>query len=163
MAQPLHSAHGADNGIAALLRQLRSDAFELLRAELALARAELLVALHGLYKAALVGVIGAVLMLAGLLALLAAAIVGLSTWLPLWLAASAVGVVLLLVGLLTVRASRKQVDAQSLGLTHARHSVQQDFSLLNRKHHEHASEAPGGFPDAHRARTAHGTVAQPHR
>jgi uncharacterized membrane protein YqjE len=162
MAQHLHSANGADNGIAALLRQLRSDAFELLRAELALARTELLVALHGLYKAAMVGVIGAVLMLAGLLALLAAAIVALSLWLPLWLAASAVGAVLLLVGLLTMRASRKQVDAQSLALTHARHSVQQDFSLLNRKHHAPASEAPREHADAYRARTAHGTAAHPH-
>jgi uncharacterized membrane protein YqjE len=151
---------GPDNGIAALLHRLRNDAFELLRVELALARAELIVAANQIVRGAMLGLVGAVLMLAGALALLAAGTLVLNFWLPLWMAAAAMGIVLLIAGMLTFHAARNKLDAQSLALTHTRHSVQQDLGLLKRKAHEQADPQRAHSHDL-AARGAHGAAASP--
>jgi uncharacterized membrane protein YqjE len=161
MAHAPHPATAADTGIATLLRRLRNDGLELLRAELTLARAELILAVNKLIRGAMLGLVGAVLMLAGVLALLATAIVVLNFWLPLWMAACAVGIVLLCAGMLVSHTARKQLDAHALTLTHTTHSVQEDLGLLKRKAHE-PTKPPRNDP-AHDLRVGegHGAAARP--
>jgi uncharacterized membrane protein YqjE len=156
-----HTVTAGDAGIAALLQRLRNDALELLRAELTLARAELVLAVSKLIRGALLGLIGTVLMLAGVLALLAAAIIVLNFWLPLWMAACAVGIVLLFAGMLVSHAARKQLDAHALTLTHTTHSVQEDLGLLKRKAHEPAQPLRNTPPHDLRIGGAHGAAARP--
>src|SRR5689334_8900802 len=108
------AANSGNTSVAALLKRLRAHAGELLRTELALAKAEMVCAGHQLLRCALLGLLGSVLLLAGILALLTAIVIALSLWLPLWLAACAVGFVLLLAGVLTLLAARSKLDAESL-------------------------------------------------
>jgi hypothetical protein len=133
----------------------------LLRAELTLARAELILAVNKLIRGAMLGLIGAVLMLAGMLALLATAIIVLNFWLPLWMAACAVGLVLLCAGMLVSRTARKQLDAHALTLTHTTHSVQEDLGLLKRKAHEPAKPQPDESSHDLRVGGAYGAAARP--
>jgi uncharacterized membrane protein YqjE len=156
-----HPATAADPGIAGLLQRLRSDALELLRAELTLARAELILAVSKLICGAMLGLIGTVLMLAGVLALLAAAIIVLNFWLPLWMAACAVGIVLLCAGMLVSHAARQQLDAHALTLTHTTHSIQEDLELLKRKAHEPAKPQRNEPTHDLRVGGAHRAVAGP--
>ncbi len=132
-AIPAESRRAADSSrsIAALIKQVSEDSSHLVRSEIQLAQAELAGKARraGVAGAAFVG--AAVLAVLGLGCLVAAAVLGLSTVLPGWLAALAVAI--LVVGLAVVAAllgrSRWQAAAPPVP-TDALESVKTDLSTI---------------------------------
>ena len=107
-ADPADDLSSASTG--ELVRRLSTQLSELVRRELELARTEL--AAKGKRAGAGAGLAGAggVIALFGVGALVAAAIAGLATILPVWLSALIVGVVLLLVAGVLALAGRSQLQ-----------------------------------------------------
>jgi len=119
--------------IGALLRQLSREVPELFTKEIALAKAELQHSLTTL-KAGVAAVAGgAMVLLAGLIILLMAAVYGLGTMMQLWLAALIVGVVTLVIGFVMVQSGKKQFEPSHFTPERTLHAVQQDKDALKRK------------------------------
>jgi hypothetical protein len=119
--------------IGALLRQLTREVPELFTKELALAKAELQQSLTTL-KAGVAGVAGgAIVLLAGLIILLLAAVYGLATLMQLWLAALIVGVVTLVVGFIMLQSGKKQFEPSHFTPNKTLHAVHQDKEALKGK------------------------------
>lgn len=115
-----------------LLSRLLSDFTALFRNEVALAKAEL-AELTDSAKAAVVAIaVAAVVLLGGLLALLAAAILALAEVLAPWLAALIVGIVLAIVGVLLIRSAGQKLKP-SKHLDRVRESVRQDAEVIARR------------------------------
>lgn len=117
---------------AGLLSRLLADVTALFRNEVALAKAEFV----ELTESAKVGiaaiVMAAVVLLAGLLTLLAAAILGLAEVMAPWLAALIVGVVLAITGLLLIRSARHKLQPSKY-LDRVRTSVRHDAEVIARR------------------------------
>jgi hypothetical protein len=124
----------SDNAsIGALIRQLTREVPELFTKELALAKAELQQSLSTL-KAGVAAVAGAaVVLLAGLIILLMAAVYGLATMMQLWLAALIVGGVTLVIGFIMLQSGKKQFEPSHFTPDGTLHAVQQDKEALKRK------------------------------
>ena len=100
----------ADASTGELVRRLSTQLSELIRGELALARAELNTKGKRLGAGAGLAGAGGVLALYGGGALVAAAVAGLALAMSVWLAALIVGVVLLVVGGVLALVGRKQIQ-----------------------------------------------------
>jgi hypothetical protein len=122
--------------VGALLRDLSGEVSTLLHEESALARAELREKLDRFGSGAVELGAGGLLTFAGLLVLLASAVLGLGTWLPLWLSALAVGGVVLLIGLVVLARGRSNLRAESLAPQRTLESLRRDAELAR-------SELPG--------------------
>lgn len=117
---------------AGLLSRLLADVTALFRNEVALAKAEF-AELTENAKAGIAAIaMAAVVLLAGLLALLAAAILGLAEVMAPWLAALIVGVVLALAGLLLIRTARQKLQP-SRHLDRVRSAVRNDAEVIARR------------------------------
>jgi hypothetical protein len=118
-----------------LLQQLTRQLTTLLRQELALARTELYQSLTRLLSAtgSLLG--GFALLYTGLLFLLAAAVAGLATVLPLWLAALSVGLLICLGGFGMVMFGKRALRNAQLTPSHLPQSLRQDKDVLMRRTH----------------------------
>jgi hypothetical protein len=103
-----------ERGIAGLLGDLAREGTRLLRQEVALAKSEMMTKVGQLGMGAGELVAGALLVYAGFLALLAAAILGLSLIVPPWAAALIVGGVVLVIGAGVAFKGRRDVKAQAL-------------------------------------------------
>ncbi|MBV9858716.1 MAG: phage holin family protein [Alphaproteobacteria bacterium] len=88
----------SDRSVAALLSDLANETIQLIRQEIALLKAELHEKLSRVGQGAAALAAGGLLALSGWLVLLAAAVLGLATVLPPWLAALIVGLVVLALG-----------------------------------------------------------------
>lgn len=122
-----------NSSIGGLLRQLTREVPELFTKELALAKAELRESLNTL-KAGIAAVAGgAIVLLAGLIILLMAAVYGLGTMMQLWLAALIVGVITLVVGFLMLQSGKKQFEPSHFTPDRTLHAMQQDKDTLKRK------------------------------
>jgi hypothetical protein len=118
---------------ATLLGRLIGDFTQLVRNEVALAKAELAES-STRAKAGVVALIGAVsTLLAGSLALLAAIILGLSKVMEPWLAALIVGVAITAVGLLLLQGARKKLVPPHLEIERTRAAVRHDVEVLARR------------------------------
>jgi hypothetical protein len=112
-----------------LLSRLLSDFTALFRNEVALAKAEL-AELTDSAKAAVAAIaVAAVVLLGGLLALLAAAILALAEVLAPWLAALIVGVVLAIAGVVLIRSAGQKLKSAK-HLDRVRESVRQDAAVI---------------------------------
>ncbi|UUD64643.1 phage holin family protein [Pseudomonas seleniipraecipitans] len=131
---PSGQAETHDNAsIGALLRQLTREVPELFTKEVALAKAEMQESLATL-KAGIAAVAGgAVVLLAGLVIVLMAAVYGLATVMQLWLSALIVGGVTLIIGLVMVKAGKKQFEPAHFTPDRTLHAVKQDNEALKRK------------------------------
>lgn len=116
-----------------LLSRLIGAFTELVRNEVALAKAELAES-STRAKAGVVALIGAVsTLLAGSLALVAAIILGLSKVLEPWLAALIVGVAITAVGLFLLLGARRKLVPPHLEIERTRTAVRHDVEVLARR------------------------------
>jgi len=109
---------------------LAGDVQDLVRGELALARAEFDQKLHGLVIAAISVVGGALVAFAGLVVLLEGGAALLAKWIPAWAALLIVGVVIVLVGALIARAAIAKLSLHSLRPDRTVANVQKDARLV---------------------------------
>jgi uncharacterized membrane protein YqjE len=119
--------------VAALVHRLTRELASLFRQELALAGAEFTHALSRTVAGAVLAVAGCVVLFAGLLALLTAAILGLSHIMTAWLAALLAGSVVSVMGLTTLFVGLRAVKKQSLKPHRASRSLSRDKDVITRK------------------------------
>ena len=122
-AQPAHSLGEIAGGLA-------GDVQDLVRGELALARAELDHKLHNLIGGAISLVGGALVAFAGLVVLLEGGTAVLARWLPAWAALLIVGLVIVLVGGLIARAGLARLSLKNLTPDRTAANLQKDGRFL---------------------------------
>jgi xanthine/uracil permease len=116
-----------------LMRRLLHEVATLFRQELALARAEFIRSIARLSTAATSVATGAAVLYAGVLALLAAAILGLAKVLEPWLAALLIGVVLGIIGYVMMHAGIKTLIRTSVKPELTADSLKRDKDVLTRR------------------------------
>jgi hypothetical protein len=132
-------AEGAGNGdresqsAIGLLRRLTDELSTLLRQELALATAEIARSLRLMLGSAASIAMGGAVLYAGLLAMLAAAILGLATVLEPWLATLVIGGALVLIGLIMVLAGVRTLDPSTLKPSRTAESLRRDKDVITRR------------------------------
>jgi cytochrome c biogenesis protein CcdA len=116
-----------------LLSRLLSDATALFRNEVQLAKAELRETTTQV-KAGLAAIaIGAVVLLAGVLALITAVILALAQVVEPWIAALIVGVVLAIIGLIMLQTAKKKLEPGNLALDRTQSSLRRDAEVVARR------------------------------
>lgn len=125
---PTHSIGEVVSGLA-------GDVQDLVRGELALARAEFDQKLHGLVAIAISVIGGALVAFAGLVVLLLGGAAALAWWLPSWAALLIVGAVIVLIGGLIARSALARLSLQNVKPERAISNVQKDAQLIK----DHAS------------------------
>jgi uncharacterized membrane protein YqjE len=108
------ATHGAGRGIGDLFRELTGETTALLRAEVALARSEIGEKVEQAKTGVTSMLAGSVVLFAGILGLMAAAILALSRIWPAWAAALVVGGAVTLIGLVLVLVGRSRVKTGNL-------------------------------------------------
>ena len=119
--------------VAALLQRLTRELAMLLRNELALASAEFTQALRKTLAAAVIAALGGAILFGGLLALLAAAVLGLSHVMTAWLAALVVGSAVSIIGAATLSIGSRSLRAQNLKPHRVSRSLLKDKDVITRK------------------------------
>jgi hypothetical protein len=115
-----------------LLRQLLGDLSTLCRQEIALAKADLTGSLCVARRSIGVLALGGAIIFAGFLALLAAAIVGLGALMPMWLAALAVGVAVVILGGVLLKMGQSAVGTAKFSPARSKESLLRDKDVLVR-------------------------------
>jgi hypothetical protein len=121
---------GTTHSIGEIASGLAGDIQDLVRGELALARAEFDQKLHGLVTAAVAIVGGALVAFAGLVVLLEGGAALLAKWMPTWAALLIVGVVIVAVGGLIARAAIAKLSLRNLKPERAIANARKDAHLL---------------------------------
>lgn len=109
------------------------DGSELIRQEIELAKTEIRENLSRIAKDGIGVAIGAVLALVGMLALVAAAILGLAEVVPAWLAALIVGGVLALIGLIMVMAGLRGIREGGIAPERTMETLREDARMVKEK------------------------------
>jgi hypothetical protein len=123
--EPSHS-------IVSLLKRLTDELSVLFRQEMALASAEFTRSMRSFFLGVSSVAAGGAVLFAGLLVLLAAAVLGLSQWLEPWQAALAVGAAVVLVGIVMVLAGKKKLKPEELKPERSVSSLKRDKDVLLR-------------------------------
>jgi len=123
----------AERSITNLLSDLASETILLFRQEIALLKAELRekISRFGQGTAALAA--GALVAFSGWLVLLAAAVLGLATWVRPWLAALIVAVVVLGLGVALLLLGKSRLDSQKLMPKRTLRSLREDEAWLRER------------------------------
>jgi uncharacterized membrane protein YqjE len=108
------SADTSNASLGALFRDLANDLSNLTRKELELARTETMEKVSHASKALISMAAGGFLAYAGLLVLLAAAVMVVATWVPYWLSATIVGGVVLIIGLIMLQSGRSALQKTNI-------------------------------------------------
>ncbi len=116
-----------------LIRQLAHEVPALLTKELALAKAEVKTTLETAKAGAMAVGMGAIVMLAGLIFVLLAAVYALAMTMQPWLAALIVGAVAMVVGFIMVQSGKKRFEVSSLTPERTVNSLQKDKDAIQRK------------------------------
>jgi uncharacterized membrane protein YqjE len=119
--------------VAALLQRLTRELGMLLRNELALASAELTQALRKTLTAVIMAALGGAVLFAGLLALLAAAVLGLSQVMTAWMAALTIGGIVCVVGAVSLAIGSRSLRTQNLKPQRVSRSLSKDKEVITRK------------------------------
>lgn len=133
------NAGAADNGeretqsAFGLLRRLTDELATLLRQELALATAEVSRSMRLMLTGAAAIAAGGTVLFAGLLALLAAAVLGLATVLQPWLAALVIGAAVTIIGIVLVLAGVRSMDPSALKPSRTAESLRRDKDVITRR------------------------------
>lgn len=126
-----------DKSLATLFSDLTRDTVELIRQEIALARAELSEKVSTAQGALSSMAIGAAVLLAGLFLLLQAAVQGLALVLPPelapWLAPLLIGLAVILIGWGMLRAGRSQLDPGNLAPHRTMESLRRDKAVVQER------------------------------
>ena len=117
----------------ALLRRLVDEVSLLFRKEIALAKAEAVQSFSYLKAAAINIASGGVVLFAGLLVLLGAAVLGLSHVVADWLAALIVGGIVSIVGFAMINSGKNKFDPSALKPQRTEHALQQDKEMVERR------------------------------
>jgi uncharacterized membrane protein YqjE len=120
-----------DRSITALLSDLASETVLLIRQEMALLKAELQEKFGRIGQGATA--LGALMAFSGWLVLLAAAVLGLATVLPAWLAALIVAIVVLAIAGVLVFIGKSRFDADSLMPRRTLRSLREDEAWLRER------------------------------
>lgn len=133
MASPSNPTPENETSAVGLIRQLAHEVPALLTKELALAKAEIKETVETA-KAGVAAVgMGAIVMLAGLIIVLLAAVYALANIMQPWLAALIVGAVAMVVGFIMIQSGKKQFDASNLTPERTVSSLQKDKDAIQRK------------------------------
>lgn len=116
-----------------LLTALTDDLSTLLRKEVQLARVETTEKVSQLAQNLIGMVAGGLLAYTGLIALVIAAIVGLSAILPFWLSALIVGLLLIVVGAMLIQSGRSALKQMSLAPEKTIDSIKADADMVKEK------------------------------
>ena len=116
-----------------LLRRLVDEFSVLFRKEIALAKAEAVQSFSHLKAAAINIASGGAVLFAGLLVLLAAAVLGLSHVVADWLAALIVGGIVSIVGFVMINSGKNKFDSSSLKPERTQRALQQDKEMVERR------------------------------
>jgi hypothetical protein len=116
-----------------LLRRLTDELTTLLRQELALAAAEVSRSMRVLLTGAASLAVGGAVLFTGLLAMLAAAVLGLATVLQPWLAALVIGAAVAIIGAVLVMAGVRSVDPSTLKPARTAESLRRDRDVITRR------------------------------
>jgi len=126
----------ADRGLQSafgLLRRLTDELATLLRQELALAAAEVTHSVRVVLTAAASLAVGGAVLFTGLLAMLAAAVLGLSTVLPPWLAALVIGAAVAVIGIALLWAGAHSFRPSALKPSRTAESLRRDRDVITRR------------------------------
>jgi Putative Actinobacterial Holin-X, holin superfamily III len=123
----------ADRSITALLSDLASETILLIRQEMALLKAELSEKFGRIGQGATALGAGALIAFSGWLVLLAAAVLGLATVVPAWLAALIVALLVLAIGGALVYIGKSRFDADSLTPRRTLRSLREDEAWLRER------------------------------
>jgi hypothetical protein len=121
---------GSSHSIGQIASGLASDVGDLVKGELALARAEFDHKLHSLIVAAVSIVGGALVAFAGLVVVLEGGAAVLAFWLPAWASLLIVGIVIVAVGGLICRLGLAKVSLKAVTPERSIASVQKDASMI---------------------------------
>lgn len=116
-----------------LLRRLTDELTTLLRQELALATAEIFRSMRVLLAGAASVAVGGAVLFSGLLAMLAAAVLGLATVLQPWLAALVIGAAIACIGVILVLAGVRSLDPSTLKPARTAESLRRDKDVITRR------------------------------
>jgi hypothetical protein len=116
-----------------LLRRLTDELTTLLRQELALATAEIARSMRVLLGGAASVAAGGAVLFMGLLAMLAAAVLGLATVLQPWLAALVIGGAVALIGVVLVLVGIRSLDPSTLKPARTAESLRRDKDVITRR------------------------------
>ena len=117
----------------ALLRRLLNEVSTLFRQEVALAKSEVTEAFSEAKVAAISMASGGAVMFAGVLVLLAAAVLALRLVVADWLAALIVGGLVTAIGYLMIHSGKKKVELSTFKPERTQHSLRQDKEMLHRR------------------------------
>jgi uncharacterized membrane protein SpoIIM required for sporulation len=120
----------SDDSIRDIASRLSGNLSELMRKEIDLGKAELTQKFRHLSIQVAALAIGGAVLYAGLLVLLAAAVLGLSTVLSPWLSALLIGAVVSLIGVALLLKGKKGLAEQDVKPTQTVRSVQRDFQVM---------------------------------
>jgi len=132
-------AAGAANGdreqqsAVGLLRRLTDELATLVRQELALATTEISRSLRVMLGGAASLAVGGVVLYTGLLAMLAAAILGLATVLQPWLATLVIGAAVAIIGAILLTAGVRSLDPSTLKPSRTAESLRRDKDVITRR------------------------------
>ena len=133
MATPSNPTPENESSAVGLIRQLAHEVPALLTKEMALAKAEIKETVETA-KAGVAAVgMGAIVMFAGLIIVLLAAVYALANIMQPWLAALIVGAVAMVVGFIMIQSGKKQFDAFNLTPERTVNSLQKDKDAIQRK------------------------------
>lgn len=116
-----------------LLRRLTDELSTLLRQELALATAEISRSMRGMLAGTASLAIGGAVLFTGILAMLAAAVLGLATVLHPWLAALVIGAAVAVIGIILVSVGIRTLDPSSLKPSRTTESLRRDRDVITRR------------------------------
>jgi len=125
----------ADQGgsVGELLTGLTSDMATLFRQEIQLARAETMEKVSQTTQSIVWIAAGGMVAYAGLIGVLIAVIVGLARFMPLWLSALIVGVVVIVVGAVLIQSGRSRLKQLSVVPERTIESIQEDAAFVKEK------------------------------
>jgi len=116
-----------------LVSGVTNDLATLMRQEIQLARAETMEKVSEATQSIVWIVAGGLVAYAGVIGLLIAAIVGLATFMPLWLSALIVGVVVIIVGAILIQSGRSRLQNMNVVPEKTIASIQEDAALVKEK------------------------------
>ncbi|MGH8328666.1 MAG: phage holin family protein [Steroidobacteraceae bacterium] len=116
-----------------LLRRLTDELSTLLRQELALATADISRSMRVMLSGAAALAVGGAVLFTGLLAMLAAAVLGLATVLHPWLAALVIGAAVAILGVVLVLAGIRSLDPSTLKPSRTAESLRKDKDVITRR------------------------------
>ena len=122
-----------ERSIANLLSDLATETVLLLRQELALLKAELHEKFSRVGQGASALGAGALIAFSGWLVLLAAAVLGLATAMPAWLAALIVAILVVAIGVALLLFGKNRLDAQSLTPERSLRSLREDEAWIRER------------------------------